>query len=55
MRRHGLLTVLLAAIALVSCGPARVLADGEYILKKNKIEVNDKHFNAGKLCGIARH
>ena len=53
MKRFRLVISLLVVLA-ASCSPARVLSDGEYVLQKNKIEVNDKHFRAGKLSNYLR-
>jgi outer membrane protein assembly factor BamA len=43
--------ILLAVTAMLSvaCAATRSLADGEYLLQKNKILVNDRHFNANQL------
>ena len=41
-------------LVLSSCGATRSLQDGEYLLKKNKILVNDKKFNSGKLSSYVR-
>ncbi len=48
------ITALLTVLILASCGATRSLQDGEYLLKKNKILVNDKKFNAGKLSQYVR-
>ena len=48
------ITALLTGLLLVSCGATRSLQDGEYLLKKNKILVNDKKFNSGKLSSYVR-
>lgn len=43
-------SIVLAAIAAVSCSTTRVLQDNQYRLSKNKIEVtNDKEFNVNTL------
>lgn len=54
MRRSRFLVILLSALLAFSCSPARVLSDGQYVLKKNKVEVNDKHFNPGELTAYIR-
>lgn len=46
-----ILSFLAATALLLSCSTTRVLQDGEYRLRKNKIEVtNDKSFNTGTLA-----
>ena len=45
-----ILTIIIAAICLMSCSTTKVLQDNEYRLAKNDIEVvNDKHFNTDQL------
>ena len=51
---HKVITALLTVLVLASCGATRSLQDGEYLLKKNKILVNDKKFNSGKLSAYVR-
>lgn len=38
-----------AALAVASCSTTRTLRDGEYLLRSNKIKVNDNTYNAGDL------
>lgn len=52
---HHILFLIVAALAVVSCSTTRVLADGEFRLKKNVIEVvNDKSFNSNELQSYIR-
>lgn len=45
-----ILTIISVLILNVSCSTTRVLQDGEYRLRKNKIEItNDKEFNPNQL------
>ena len=45
-----ILTVIIAAICLMSCSTTKVLQDNEYRLAKNNIDVvNDRHFNTDQL------
>lgn len=55
MKRSIRVILLLSAVLLLSaCGATRSLADGEYLLRKNKILVNDKKFNPGQLTPYLR-
>lgn len=45
-----ILTIIIAAICLMSCSTTKVLQDNEYRLAKNNIDVvNDRHFNTDQL------
>lgn len=47
--RSHIFIALAAALAIASCSTTRTLKDGEYLLRSNKIKVNDKSFNASDL------
>ena len=47
--RSRIFIALAAALAIASCSTTRTLRDGEYLLRSNKIRVNDKNYNAGDL------
>ena len=51
MRTYKLISsIVLAAVAAISCSTTKVLQDDQYRLSKNKIEVtNDKSFNITQL------
>ena len=53
-RRQTVILLILTVIILSACGPTRSLADGEYLLRKNKIMVDDKKFNPGQLTPYLR-
>ena len=44
-----ILLVIAAAVAAAACSTTKSLSDGEYLLRSNKIKVNDKAFNAAEL------
>ena len=41
--------MLLTALAVVACSTTRVLQNGEFLLRKTSLKVNDKSFNASSL------
>ena len=47
--RSRIFIALAAALAVASCSTTSTLRDGEYLLRSNKIRVNDKSYNAGDL------
>ena len=44
-----ILITFAAVLAIFSCSTTRTLKDGEYLLRSNKIRVNDKTYNASDL------
>ena len=45
-----ILTILVLSLVLASCSTTRILQDGEYRLRRNRIEItNDKEFNPSVL------
>ena len=55
MRVSGkVILIALTALMGVACSTTRSLSDGQYMLRKNKIVVDDKHFNSGKLTSYVR-
>ena len=50
MKTHRyILLVIAAAVTAAACSTTKSLSDGEYLLRSNKIKVNDKDFNAAEL------
>ena len=49
MNARKVIFILSVLIALAACSTTRSLRDGEYLLRSNKVEVNDKHFKASEL------
>lgn len=47
--RSRIFIALAAALAVASCSTTSTLRDGEYLLRSNKIRVNDKSYNASDL------
>lgn len=48
-RRKSIILVVMALLAVAACSTTRVLQDGEYLLRSNKIQVNDKSFSSSEL------
>ncbi|MBR1509906.1 MAG: BamA/TamA family outer membrane protein [Bacteroidales bacterium] len=49
MNRLKCIFLLCAAALSAACSTTRSLADGQYLLRNNKVEVNDKSFSASSL------
>ena len=47
--RRNILFALVAALAIAGCSTTKSLSDGQYILRSNKIKVDDKEFNPSEL------
>ncbi len=54
MRAGRVILLAVTAMLSVACAATRSLADGEYLLQKNKILVDDKHFNPSQLTPYLR-
>lgn len=48
-RRNGIFVLLALAASLCSCSTTRSLRDGEYLLRKNTVQVDSREFNAASL------
>ena len=49
MKRGNRISVLILALALAGCSTTSSLPEGEYLLRKADVKVNDKSFNASNL------
>lgn len=49
MNARKVIFILSVLIVIAACSTTRSLQDGEYLLRSNKVEVNDKHFKASEL------
>lgn len=49
MIRKKYIFLLLSVLLAAGCSTTRSLRDGEYLLRKNTVKVNDSHFNASSL------
>ena len=47
--KRRILIALAAVLVIASCSTTRTLKDGEYLLRNNKIKVDDKTYNASDL------
>jgi len=54
MKGRKLIWAALAGLLFVSCSTTRVLKDGEYLLAKNDIKVDDGRFNTSELNSYLR-
>ncbi len=49
MKQGKSILVLLAVLGIAACSTTRALQEGEYLLRKTDLKVNDKSFNASSL------
>lgn len=49
MNRGKHIILVLGALALAACSTTRALQEGEYLLRKNTLKVNDRSFNTNSL------
>lgn len=49
MKLRKIIFLVICAATAATCSTTRALKDGEYLLRKNKVVVNDKNFNTGEV------